>query len=330
MTPIERFNAKIKFLDDAEQGLRRRLSAAERFLLARIFETVINGMDLEEGRVARSDHNYGLTDKLGRIYVDFTKSHVLPATARLATTFLEIPTLNRDYFRMQADTKRLQQKVERITGAADRYIRTRIGLDANGNLKPGGYLQTLSADTTIQSELRRILGESIDNGLDVRGLRRELDNYLKGRPPLRRIEGQPVPRVGALEGRFNKYAFDLLQEADRSVNLRFSTELDLQFATYAGGVIENTRQWCCERNGLTFTREEMEAFNKEDWSGKKGDCEVFGGGHRCRHGWMFIATTRGLKARPDIKEVLRDGAYVLTYSNGSGNPPLNRGCAGRK
>lgn len=315
MSEEEAFQAKLKFLADAEGTLRRRLTQAERFLLSKVVSQILDRMTLDAGNITASDANFELLDKVSQIYAEFVKSHMLPIAANLATAFLEIPSLNSRYYAILAPTKRMKDLIQTITQGSADYIRSKIGLDAEGNLKPGGYLQELAEDTTIRNELRRIMATAVEGEVDLQGLRRQLRNYLQGTPELQRIEGEPVPaKPGALEKRFDKEAFDTLQEADRNVNLRMSDKLGLQFAVYRGGIIERTRRWCCERNDKVWTRDEMETFNDSDWPGKKGDCEIFGGGHRCRHVWMFIATTRGLKARPDIKEIRKPRqAPVLEY-----------------
>lgn len=327
--------AKIALMEAAEKALRRKLSGAEKSLLQKIISEVLDKLDLKEGKLSRTDANNLLTNKITQIFEQFQKSHVLPIAAELARSFLSISSINKDYYSTQVDTARLRAKVEKITSAAAKYIRAKVGIDANGKLVPGGYLQSITEDVTVRNEVRRILSQAIDGEKDLAGLRRDLRNYLIGTPELE-VEGKAVPaKPGALQKRFDQQVFELLQEADRAVNLQFANSLDLVFAAYQGGIIERTRKFCCERNDRFFTREEIEAMDKLEWAGKKGKPDIYGGGYQCRHQWMFVSTSRGLKERTDVKRVLhkepgKKGYYTYTHTRGVDDPPLNNDCDERK
>lgn len=319
-------SAKIKAMEQAERALRKRLSQAERELLSRIVSEVIDNLEIQGGKITRSQANHILTERITRIFEAFQRSHLLPFTAEIAKGFLKIPSLNSAYYSTQGSSRSFRAMIRRITSASNAYIRAQIGLSQNGNLKPGGYLQSLFEDSMVRTEVRRILSTAIDGQQDFQGLKRQLRNYLTGQP----ITDEPV-KQGALTRRFDQMAFDLLQEADRAVNLKFADELGLVFAAFQGGVIERTRMWCCERNNRYYTREEIEAMDAKDWAGKKGHPEIYGGGWNCRHQWMFVATSLGLKERPDIKEILhkkpgKKGHYTYQHTLGVGKPPLNDDC----
>ena len=58
---------------------------------------------------------------------------------------------------------------------------------------------------------------------------------------------------------------------------------------YAGGVIAETRPWCAEHTGNTYTTEEIEELWTSSWQGKEsGDPFVVRGGYRCRHFWVPV------------------------------------------
>jgi hypothetical protein len=57
---------------------------------------------------------------------------------------------------------------------------------------------------------------------------------------------------------------------------------------YVGGLVEDSRSFCKERNGKTFTVKEIEAWADEDWQGKKDGTNeetifTFCGGYNCNH-----------------------------------------------
>lgn len=65
-------------------------------------------------------------------------------------------------------------------------------------------------------------------------------------------------------------------------------DLGLENFTYIGGVIGTSRDFCIQRDGGTYTREEVESWADEDWEGKIDgtDSETifsYCGGYNCRH-----------------------------------------------
>ena len=58
---------------------------------------------------------------------------------------------------------------------------------------------------------------------------------------------------------------------------------------YDGGVIAETRQWCRDHTGETYTEDEIYDLWSSDWSGKEeGDPFVVRGGYNCRHFWVPV------------------------------------------
>lgn len=324
MTADERFQAKLQFLSDTETKLRRQLSQAERYLMGRIFEEIIDSLTTTSGRVTQAPENFDTLDRMGRVFDQFITSKMIPVTAALAVSLLELPSLSAAYFKAEVGGI-TAAKVRAAQQASTAYIRSKIGLNADGSLKPGGYLQEITQDRTVSNELRRIMGQAIDAGEDLAGIRRRVRAYLTGTPELDTPEGKPIPKkAGAIERRFDLYAFDTLQEADAATNLRFAREFDLSAARYQGGIIEETRKFCCQRNRNVYTLSEIEQMDTLDWSGKKeGPVEITRGGWNCRHAWRFINTSRALRMRKDLS--LQGGVLVA-----AGNPPLNDDCDERK
>ena len=57
---------------------------------------------------------------------------------------------------------------------------------------------------------------------------------------------------------------------------------------YAGSLIKDSRKWCQDHVGKTFTRAEIAAWENREWQGKKkgGDPFVTRGGWNCRHRFL--------------------------------------------
>lgn len=102
---------------------------------------------------------------------------------------------------------------------------------------------------------------------------------------------------------------DTFAEYDRRLSNEYAGQLKLNYFIYQGGEIKTTRQFCEERNGNVYTREEGEAFNLLDWEGKKVGHRFFidCGGYNCRHYLDWISYELAVQLRPDIKKSIYDG-----------------------
>lgn len=65
----------------------------------------------------------------------------------------------------------------------------------------------------------------------------------------------------------------------RSLTLNKSDELGITHYLYSGGLIETSREFCRERDGLIFTRDEV-----NNWDNGQGlPADIYLGGYNCRH-----------------------------------------------
>jgi hypothetical protein len=101
---------------------------------------------------------------------------------------------------------------------------------------------------------------------------------------------------------------DTFAEYDRRTSNQYATQLNLNYFIYQGGEIRTTREFCEERNGNVYTREEGIAFDSLTWEGKKPnnnflvDC----GGYNCRHYLDWISYELAQQLRPSIERSIYD------------------------
>lgn len=97
---------------------------------------------------------------------------------------------------------------------------------------------------------------------------------------------------------------DTFSEYDRTTSQQYATQLNLNYFIYNGGEIKTTRDFCDQRNGNVYTREEGIAFNSLDWQGKKEGHNflVDAGGYNCRHYLDWISYELAKQLRPDIEK----------------------------
>lgn len=306
----EIFAEKMRFLEDTERRLRRKLSLIERRIVEKVFENVIG--QFQAAGALRDVNNLSLIDGLGRMYQTLVEPELSVMVRDFGKAAMRTIEFAKRYY--EVEVPGAPQLADALDERA-RYLRARLGIDKNGNLKPGGYLRAVVSDPSLVDGIRKSIYEALENGQDLKGVRRYVNDYVKG----------TGKKVSPLTNRFNSQIFDQLQEADASVNNRVRIELGLVGAQYQGGMIETTRVFCCERDGMYFTEAEIESWNELEWSGKKGRPRIFRGGHQCRHQWQWIGTARLLRRRPDLELV--NGK--LQYRRGMSMPALRTGCEER-
>lgn len=92
------------------------------------------------------------------------------------------------------------------------------------------------------------------------------------------VKGRPLSRYADV------YAQDALMEFYSTLHHRKALDVGLDRFVYYGDIIRGTRPFCRTRAGKVYTAEEVEAWSKLRWSGKKpGSIWITRGGYNCRH-----------------------------------------------
>ena len=98
-------------------------------------------------------------------------------------------------------------------------------------------------------------------------------------------------RVG---NNMRKYATQMAQDSvmqfDASINVAAGKEVGAERWKYYGSVIRDSREWCKEHAGKTYTEDEIrEMWANNSWAGKApGDPFIVRGGYNCRHHWRPV------------------------------------------
>ena len=84
---------------------------------------------------------------------------------------------------------------------------------------------------------------------------------------------------------FEVYYYDTLFQTYNAAQLSFARKYDYKKFLYAGDLVEDSRDFCVERAGHEFWREDGEEWNGLEWRGKIQGVDFFVqvGGYRCRH-----------------------------------------------
>lgn len=98
-------------------------------------------------------------------------------------------------------------------------------------------------------------------------------------------------RVG---NNMRKYATQMAQDSvmqfDASINVAAGKEVGAERWKYYGSVIRDSREWCKEHAGKTFSEDEIrDLWANNAWQGKApGDPFIVRGGYNCRHHWRPV------------------------------------------
>lgn len=157
-----------------------------------------------------------------------------------------------------------------------------------------GFLTELFDNNEIQKEIQGTLRDAIATETKTSELKNLLTQQIKG----------TEEKMGALESFHYSQGRDSFQAHTRGLDVQFAKALKLNYFIYQGGVIKTTRDFCDERNGGTFTREEVEEWQGLTWQGKKDGHNIFTdlGGYNCRHDLTPITYELAKRRRPDIEK----------------------------
>jgi hypothetical protein len=148
---------------------------------------------------------------------------------------------------------------------------------------------------TVAAKVKSFTIAQIAIGLSFAESRGKIENYIKGTPSALGV----VDNFNLVENRVQ----DKFAEYDRRLNNEFASELKLNYAIYQGGEIKTTRDFCNERNGNVYNREQIDSWNGLVWDGKNLEGNVFtdAGGYNCRHYYDWISYELAVQLDPKIE-----------------------------
>lgn len=146
-----------------------------------------------------------------------------------------------------------------------------------------------SFDSNIIDPLKSLLNANITSGEKFTAMIQNVDNFMTGTKNI-----DPEGFEGQLQRHTKQIAHDAFTVSDRQYTQTISEDLGLDNFFYAGGTITDTRVFCLERVGKTFTREEVSDWgNISQWQGRNRNTNpntIFSllGGYNCKHSIMPV------------------------------------------
>ncbi|MGH1338322.1 MAG: hypothetical protein ACRBFS_19515 [Aureispira sp.] len=128
--------------------------------------------------------------------------------------------------------------------------------------------------SNVQTQIENVLGTAVMGTVKERDLENSIKDLITGKED----------RMGLNEKFHYQNGHNVIRSQGRAIDSTFAKALELNYAIWTGGEIKTTREFCAERNGKVFLKEEIEAMEQLEWTGKKqfhvmlSDC----GGYNCR------------------------------------------------
>jgi hypothetical protein len=171
-------------------------------------------------------------------------------------------------------------------------------VNSKGQLLTDGVLDSLFDNNQILRSIQNSIRGAVASTQKVSKLKTLLETQIQGRED----------KFGLVESYHYNNGYDKLQSYSRTLDEGFSKALKLNYAIYAGGEIETTRDFCNERNGNVYNRETIEGWNELDWKGKIQDGNVLidAGGYNCRHDYDWISYQLAKRVNSDIEKSTYD------------------------
>lgn len=243
----------VKFLERAQNALYRE-----------IYDYLV-GLDTENGRIRDIPANKQMAGSLRDQIRTWLRRHGYYAeVTRFGKRYDDLIKAGRDYYRALdlpgSFTDRDLESLSQLRKANLRFLRDNDQRVIN-----------VTWDTVTSS----IYSNTRFQDLADRLKNLHTDRLLPDGRPLRGL----LKRYGAT------HAFDAFAIFDRRIQNIKSAELGLEHFLYSGGLLKDSRAFCKDRVGRTFTRKEIDAWEQLQWRGKNTGRSVWDalGGHNCIH-----------------------------------------------
>lgn len=289
---------KEKFINERKELLASDVSAMQKRLYKRLFDKLIAALDTVDGNLVNNARNINAANIVDRVFKEF-EAELTGTMQGVGKDYGTLIKYNTDYFK-QFNTALFASATKQVTSA----MNARVGMDADGFTKDG-FIDSFIKDKTLARQVKKTVLGGVLTGTPIKELQKALDVSLNGK----------TPGAGLLDNHFRTYIYDTYSQFDAETGNQFAVQLDLNYAIFAGGLVDASRDFCILRNDKAFTREEIEAFgtpqdkfggytnkSKGEFAGKNKDYlpERDRGGHNCGHLYNWCSYIVAKSKRPDI------------------------------
>lgn len=251
---------------------------------------LLGELDKVEGRFALTQKNINLIERINAQLkkVIFNEDYI-EAITTFAREFSRQAKITEAYF--------AEALGEFTTKDLYKSILSRTQKNALALLTEDAYTQVLINPVT------NILESSVISEVSYKETIQALENFILGAEG---VEGKLISHV-------KRVAYDSFAVSDRTYTNAIAEDLGLEFYRYQGGKIEDTRDFCSQRDGKYFHKKEIQAWANQKWQGKntattEATIFAFAGGYNCKHSILPVSTKSVPKSV--IQRNIENGNYT--------------------
>lgn len=294
---------KTSLIESERSSLQELVVKAQSKLFAQLYGDLLEVLMTEGGKLTNTNANINSTSAVDRRFKEFEGEMANLADA-VVSGYNKVFAHHLTYYR-KFDAKALRSMESDMRKA----MMKRIGL-AGTKVERNGFIDSMISDKTVARQVKQYVLSAVMNGESLSKFNTGLSTIIKGTDKV----------SGAIDAHFRTYVYDTYSQFDRESGNQFSVALDLNYAIYAGGLVDDSRPFCVERNGKVFTREEVRKFGtpQDKFGGysnkKKGEFQGKNknyiperdmGGYNCGHTYNWVSYEIAAHIRPDLPKPSR-------------------------
>ena len=210
-------------------------------------------------------------DTIARDTISNAPGEVTPTDNRVAG---ELKAQAYERLQEEVNTAKSNVHTEIVVGALGGYALTQVAQNASHAIN-GFFITVNDVETTrLQNKIKRLKVAGENKSEEINDLMKQL-----------RKRFQNVSVGGGMYQSVSAEAHDSVMDFDGVFTIHRARQAGLKRFKYSGTLIANSRDFCIQHVGNTYTEEEIRRiWSSQSWSGKRaGDPFVVRGGEKCRH-----------------------------------------------
>lgn len=272
----ELINKRIEAAEEAQAATLAEVRAAQGVMYTAFIEWLTENIETNEsGRIVYTARNLQRVSGVYRLYERLQKQFRRSLLSSVLSWGRRIIGLNGDFFESEAPAKTVREKAIEQTLLRWGY---NVG---KAEILPGSYFEALFQTNGVAQRVANVMNRAISQGMSLAQFQKTFRTVFVGKPG-----------AGLLERHWKTNSFDLFQRIDRTANLIYADELELNWAIYSGTLETDSRPFCIARVNKVYSRDQIKAWSNLEFQGKPKigyDPLVDCGGFNCRHHLSWIS-----------------------------------------
>lgn len=284
------FRQRDTLIEAVNKALEDKVEENQRSLLRLFMEQITDKLVFnKENRVINNQQNRTLLLGVDNLFAKYIKDSNPQLLSTILGGVMSVLDFNAKYYSNLAEKTKLNPIKDKIKANIGAWL----GIDNNKTLA-NGYLDTLVKSEGVKNDLKQSVMKMVYGQEGYESAKKGISRLIEG----------DKDNLGALQKYHRNFTYDLYSQIDRATAKSYADDLKFEFATYEGGIIKTSREFCKERNGKVFHKSEIIKF--DPLKAKQPNYNPFTdlGGYGCRHHLNWIPNSLAIAMRPDAKDLV--------------------------